>query len=388
MISILFLGKLTAILLLGAAAVLLSRKLSPACRHLLCMAALGMAVLLPITLEIPALGPSPMITFMASASSDIAGRHSSSLHLITLCWIAGTLFVLLRFVCGASYFGWSVRRGKIADGFRSHGIPVRFANVATPVLWGWIEPTILMPVSAAQWSLERRQMAIAHELAHYHRRDNWTALIGIAVRAMYWFHPLVWWLTAKGEQQRELACDDRVLVRGASSSEYASLLVDIARQHSSPVPFGCAMFRNTSHLKGRLMHILHFRKPEPSRRNHVAVASAISVMLLGCLLIPASADQQKVYKIGGDVTAPKVLYKVEPEYAPEPKRNKIQGNVLLGLVITAEGQPQDIHVMRSLNSDLDQNAVKAVSQWKFQPATREGSPVPVEANIEIHFRLK
>ena len=136
------------------------------------------------------------------------------------------------------------------------------------------------------------------------------------------------------------------------------------------------------------MHILHFRKPEPSRRNRFAMASAISIMLLGCVLIPATADQQKVYKIGGDVTAPKVLYKIEPQYSPQPKREKIQGTVLLGLVITADGQPQEIHVIKGLNTDLDNNAVKAVSQWKFQPATKEGNPVAVEAHIEVTFRLK
>ncbi len=388
MISILFLCKLTAILLLGVAALLLSRRLSAASRHLLCMATLGMTVLLPITLALPTLGQSQMITLVTSASSAIAVRHPSSLHLIAIGWIGGTLFVLLRFAFGASYVAWRVRKDKQADEFQSGGVPVRFADIATPVLWGWIRPTILMPTSSANWSAGRKQIALAHELSHYDRRDNWTTLIGIAAQAMYWFHPLVWWLAVEAEQQRELACDDRVLVRGASSLEYASLLVDIASQHSSPVRFGCAMFRNKNQLKGRLMHILHFRKPEPSRRNRFAVASAISIMLLGCLLIPATADQQKIYKIGGDVMAPKVLYKIEPDYAPQPKRDKVQGAVLLGLIISADGQPQEVQVIRSLNSDLDKNAVKAVSQWKFRPATKDGNPVPVEAKIEVNFRLK
>ena len=387
MISILLLWKLTAVLLIGAGAVL-SRKMAPALSHVLCMATLGMAVLLPITLEIPTLGQSQMITFVASASGAIAARHPSSWHFVKLCWISGTAFVFLRFVFGASYFAWRVRKGKIADDFQQNGIPVRFANIDSPVLWGWIRPTILMPVASADWSAEHKQIAIAHELGHYHRRDNWTALIGVAAQAMYWFHPLVWWLAAKAEQERELACDDRVLVRGVSSSEYASLLVDIARQHSSPVRFGCAMFRSTTHLKGRLMHILHFRKPEPSRRNRFAVASAISIMLLGCVLIPATADQQKVYKIGGDVTGPKLVHKIDVQYAEQPKREKIQGVVLLHLIVDASGQPQDVHVVRSLNPDLDKNAIQSVSQWRFQPATKDGKPVPVEANMEVQFRLK
>lgn len=388
MISILFLSKLTVILLIGIAALLLSRKMLPASRHLLSTATLGLAVLLPLTLQLPALAKAPVITLVVNASSTMAARHSSSFHLVTLVWLGGTLLVFARLVLGVAYFARRVRKSETTSDFQSDRIAVRFADVSTPILWGWIRPTILLPLSSIHWNAERQQIAIAHELAHYRRRDNWTALIAVAAQAMYWFHPLVWWLTAKGEEQRELACDDRVLLRGACSAEYAGLLVDIARQHSSPVPFGCAMFRDSTLLKGRIMHILHFRKPEPSRRNRFAVASAVSVMLLGCLLIPASADQRKIYKIGGDVTAPKLIHKVDPGYSPEPKRDKIQGTVLLSLVISAEGQPQNIHVARSLNPDLDKNAVEAVSQWKFQPATKDGVPVPVEANMEIDFRLK
>lgn len=387
MISLLFLSKLTFVLLLGAAGSPILRKTSPASRHLFCIGTLGMAALLPLTLYLPAFAPPYLVIFVANASRDVAGQHASSVHWLWLCWIAGSLCVLLRSIAGMTYLAWQARNSTATDGFESNGVAVRMANITTPVLWGWLRPTILMPSESSGWTIERKRLAIAHELAHHDRRDNWAVLISIAAQAMYWFHPLVWRLAADAERQRELACDDRVLTRGASSSEYAGLLVDIARQHSSPVLFGCAMFRNKNHLKGRIMHILQFRKTEHSRRNRFAIASAISILLLGCTLIPAAVDQQKVYKIGGDVTAPKVLHKVEPSYAPEPKRDKIQGSVLLGLIITADGQPQDIHVIRSLNLDLDRNAVEAVSQWEFQPATKNGVAVPVQANIEVNFRL-
>lgn len=387
MISLLFLVKVTVILLLGTLAVLSSRKLSSASQHLLCIATLAMATLLPLTLVLPAFAQPQIITVSAVTSANAVVLSQSSLPLLTIGWLTGALVVLFRFLLGVVYFARRIRTGGEANVLSDEGLPILFLDVPTPVLWGWLKPRILMPKSSMRWSTQRQQIAIAHELAHYHRRDNWTTLIAVAAQSLYWFHPLVWWLAARAEAQRELACDDRVLLRGTSSSEYAALLVDIARQHSSPFSFGCAMFHNTNHLKGRLMHILHFRNPHSARKNRFAVTIAISVMFLGCLLIPASASQQKVYKIGGDVSAPKVLYSTEPSYAPQPKRDKVQGTVLLGVVINTHGRAQNIHVIRSLNADLDKNAMKAVAKWKFQPATKDGKSVPVMANIEVNFRL-
>ena len=387
MISLLFLIKVTVILSLGTLAVLSSRKLSSASQHLLCIATLGLATLLPVTLLLPSFAQPQIITDSAVTSTSAVVLSPASLPLLTICWLAGAFLVLSRFLLGVVYLTRRIRTGEEASTLSREGLPLLFIDVPTPVLWGWFRPRILMPKSAMHWSTQRQQIAIAHETAHYDRGDNWTTLIAIAAQSLYWFHPLVWWLAARAEGQRELACDDRVLQRGTSSSEYAALLVDIARQHSSPVSFGCAMFHNANHLKGRLMHILHFQNPHASRRNRFTVASAISVMFLGCLLIPASAAQQKIYKIGGDVSAPKVLYKTEPQYAPQPKRDKVQGSVLLGVVINTHGRAENIRVIRSLNADLDKNAMKAVAKWKFQPATKDGKSVPVMDNIEVNFRL-
>jgi len=122
------------------------------------------------------------------------------------------------------------------------------------------------------------------------------------------------------------------------------------------------------------MHSLQFSNSHPSRKHRFATASAISVMALGCLLIPATADQQKVYKIGGDVTAPKVIQKLEPQYSEKPKHDKIQGKVLVSLVIDANGKPENIQVTCGLNPDLDKNAIEAISHWQFQPATKAATP--------------
>jgi protein TonB len=93
------------------------------------------------------------------------------------------------------------------------------------------------------------------------------------------------------------------------------------------------------------------------------------------------------YKIGGGVSAPTVLFKVEPEYSEEARKAKFQGTVVLSVVVDEKGNPKDLKVMRALGLGLDQKALEAVEKWKFRPGLKDGRPVPVYATIEVNFRL-
>ncbi len=93
------------------------------------------------------------------------------------------------------------------------------------------------------------------------------------------------------------------------------------------------------------------------------------------------------YRIGGGISAPSVLSKVEPEYSEEARKAKWQGTVVLSLIVDDLGRPKTIQVLRSLGLGLDQKAIEAVSRWRFKPGLKEGKPVPVWATIEVNFRL-
>lgn len=92
-------------------------------------------------------------------------------------------------------------------------------------------------------------------------------------------------------------------------------------------------------------------------------------------------------KVGGGVTAPALLYKVEPSYSEEARALKFQGTVLLKVVIDVDGRAKDIQVVRLLGMGLDEKAAEAVTAWKFRPGEAGGVPVPVQAQIEVNFRL-
>lgn len=93
------------------------------------------------------------------------------------------------------------------------------------------------------------------------------------------------------------------------------------------------------------------------------------------------------FRIGGGVSAPTVIYQVEPEYSEEARKAKYAGKVMLAIVVDEEGLPRDIRVVRGVGLGLDEKAIEAVSKWRFNPGMKEGKPVPVQATIEVTFRL-
>ena len=91
--------------------------------------------------------------------------------------------------------------------------------------------------------------------------------------------------------------------------------------------------------------------------------------------------------VGGDVKPPKPVFTPDPHYEPLAQKNKYQGTSVLWLVVDEIGQLQNIKVVRAQGFGLDEKAVEAVRGWKFQPATHDGKPVPVQINVEVNFRL-
>lgn len=160
-------------------------------------------------------------------------------------------------------------------------------RVCLPVVVGAVRPTILLPANCWEWSDERIRMALVHELAHVERRDVFWQITARVAAAIYWFHPLVWLAVRRMRQERERACDDRVLSSGVEATDYASGLVEVAaalrgRRLRMPVAVGMA---HSSHLEDRVRSILN---PSQSRgpisrrlRRMILLATAGIVLALG-----------------------------------------------------------------------------------------------------------
>ncbi|MGO8757620.1 MAG: energy transducer TonB [Terracidiphilus sp.] len=102
-----------------------------------------------------------------------------------------------------------------------------------------------------------------------------------------------------------------------------------------------------------------------------------------------SPDSSPVpYKVGGRISPPAVLHSVNPEFSDEARRANYQGACLITLTVDAQGNPQNIRVVRALGMGLDEKAIEAIRQYKFKPAMKDGkTPVAVMVTIEVVFRL-
>jgi TonB family protein len=114
------------------------------------------------------------------------------------------------------------------------------------------------------------------------------------------------------------------------------------------------------------------------------ITAAFSVFLAGSAL----AQTGEVHRIGNGVASPVLTREVHPTYTKAAMDRKVQGTVELKAVVLADGTVGDVTVTRSLDPDLDVEAIRATKQWKFKPGTKDGTPVPVEVAIELSFTLR
>lgn len=98
-------------------------------------------------------------------------------------------------------------------------------------------------------------------------------------------------------------------------------------------------------------------------------------------------DEVQPKRVGGGVSAPVLLNHVEPQFSDQARRAKVQGAVLVNLWVDEKGRPSHVRVLRGVGSGLDENAVKAVQQYRFKPAMEGGKPVLVEVNVLVNFQM-
>ena len=94
-----------------------------------------------------------------------------------------------------------------------------------------------------------------------------------------------------------------------------------------------------------------------------------------------------VYRMSKALAPPAVIDKVEPQYTEEARAAQLSGTVVLRVVIGTDGATNDVRIVRGLGLGLDENAVEAINQWHFKPASKDGQPVKVAATVEVNFKL-
>lgn len=119
----------------------------------------------------------------------------------------------------------------------------------------------------------------------------------------------------------------------------------------------------------------------------LALRIAISAVILATAILPAASAQEQIYRVGGGVSRPVQIKRPAPEYTPEARAAKIEGGVVLEMVVNVQGTTEEIRVVKSLDPGLDRKAIEAVREWTFEPGRKDGKPVAVRVTIEHRFKL-
>ncbi len=158
---------------------------------------------------------------------------------------------------------------------RGEAAEVRIGNVSMPFTCGVLRPVIMLPRNAREWSSARLRIVLLHESAHVRRRDCLAKSAALTSRALLWWNPLAWVMTARLDEEQERACDEAVLSAGVMPEDYARTLLNTARECPNPLLLGCAM--SSSVLRARLEYLFGWR-PEMGRTTR-RTALAIPLLL-------------------------------------------------------------------------------------------------------------
>ena len=303
----------------------------------------------------------------------------------------------------------ALRRMERIVGVRQR-IEIRLSRASIePGIFGMVRPVLMWPEGISRHLDDAQLDAIlTHEIQHVHRHDNLAAAIHMVVEAIFWFHPLLWWLGARLVEERERACDEDVLELGSERQVYAEGILKVC-EFCLASPLACMSGVAGGNLKKRMVYImtermfhkLNFgRKLLLSAVGLVAVAGPITFGLVTATPTRAQSaagsavahqseqppDAHASVHASREEMSALVLKKVPPQYPEAAKKAKIEGQVILRAIISKDGDVENLKIV-SGHPQLAPSAIGAVKQWKYRPYLQQGKPVEVETEINVNFTL-
>lgn len=266
----------------------------------------------------------------------------------TFAWVGlgGTTLMLIGLVIGVlRTYGYGRRSTRIEDSNLqtwlqqqclrlgiTRPVDLRESKAKTiPMTWGILRPVILVPTATLRnWSDQQLHNVLLHELAHIQRYDVLAQILARIVLSLYWFHPLVWYGYRRLRCERELACDDSVLLAGQRPSDYAQQLLTIARDFRFAANSAAVAMAHRSGLEHRVRAILNqARSRHPLSPRSLGVTVTMFAILAMLVSMPTlSAVATLAPQPGQIVTAQDSI-----------DLTSIASNELAGTVVDEEGNP-------------------------------------------------
>jgi TonB family protein len=273
-------------------------------------------------------------------------------------------------------------------------------EVRGPVTFGLRRPVVLLPPRCAD-----DESILCHELLHIRRHDWALVLAEECIRALFWFHPLVWWALAEIQLAREETVDREVVRILSCRGRYLEALLSIARSQAGLDLAPAPLFLKKRHLQQRVASLMKEVSMSRTRLQFSLAGCAAVIATAGWLGVrafpleaaaddpPPNAQQQsqdstrpKRIRVGGNIQAGNLIKKVTPKYPPEAKAAGIEGKVRLHVIIAEDGSVEDVDLIEG-EQILADAAIPAVRQWLYRPTLLNGEPIEVETVVDVNFTL-
>ncbi len=264
-----------------------------------------------------------------------AEQHWTWQSLLLIVYGFGAFGLLARLAIGTARTHRLMSRTNVRDG---KGIS---SECACPITVGWLHPVVILPENWQEWPPQQLDAVLTHEREHVRRRDpliQWLALVN---RALFWFHPLSWWLERKLSGLAEETCDAAVLARGHTPQDYSEYLLDIARsvlRSGSRLDIvGTAM--PGSLLPQRIRQILNSSGALPTSRSRTVIA--VAACATSCVLLASGTldhARAQVQQGPSGLVQPSILQAAvtKPEVLPPAVRARENPGVLLAQATAAQ----------------------------------------------------
>ena len=242
------------------------------------------------------------------------------------------------------------------------------SDVASPVTFGVRRPVVLLPARFPEFDAHMQEAILCHEILHVRRRDWLFTVVEELVRAVFWFHPAIWWLLGEIGLAREQAVDRQVVEMTSSREEYVDALLAIAgarpRRDLAPAP----LFLRKRHLKQRVISVL--KEVRMSRTRLIsALAAGLAILVAACWFVtgafPLAAAPEVVNDAPGvtvDLGGAAVMHRTGVTYPAAALKQGVQGTVVVEVKLDSSGNVADAHVV-SGPDELRRAALESVLQW-------------------------
>jgi TonB family protein len=310
-------------------------------------------------------------TVMLATRAAGAAHHFPSLREAVLWLMAAGIVLRLAWLGLGLWRLARYRRHSRPFGKRGGAVLLLSEGVTSPVTFGAVRPVVLLPARFQEFDPVTREAILCHELLHVRRRD-WLYTLGEEVlRAVFWFHPAIWWLLGEIGVAREEEVDRLVVAETRTRDAYVDALLAIAGAGSQPDLAPAPLFLRKRHLKRRVVSIL--KEVRMSKTRLVSsLAAALGILVAACWIaaptFPLSAAPDAVTDSPGvqvDTGGVALMHRAPVLYPESARKQGISGTVVVQAAVDASGDVIDAQVL-SGPEELRKAALQSVLQWHFE----------------------